>query len=73
MHVLVEVEKNTKHVMEKMPLNKYIDHTILKPTCLVADIEKLCAEAKLMMNLETGSNTRSRPQEDGLGGDREES
>jgi deoxyribose-phosphate aldolase len=27
-------------------LNKYIDHTILKPTCLVADIEKLCAEAK---------------------------
>ncbi len=32
--------------MEKMLLNKYIDHTILKPTCLVADIEKLCAEAK---------------------------
>ena len=32
--------------MEKMPLNKYIDHTILKPTCLVADIEKVCAEAK---------------------------
>jgi len=32
--------------MEEMPLNKYIDHTILKPTCLVADIEKLCAEAK---------------------------
>jgi deoxyribose-phosphate aldolase len=40
------VEKNTKLVMEKMPLNQYIDHTILKPTCLVADIEKLCAEAK---------------------------
>jgi deoxyribose-phosphate aldolase len=32
--------------MEKTPLNKYIDHTILKPTCLVADIDKLCAEAK---------------------------
>ena len=32
--------------MEKMSLNKYIDHTILKPTCLVVDIEKLCAEAK---------------------------
>jgi len=32
--------------MEKMSLNKYIDHTILKPTCLVSDIEKLCAEAK---------------------------
>jgi deoxyribose-phosphate aldolase len=42
----VEVEKNTNPVMEKMPLNKYIDHTILKPTCLVADIEKLCNEAK---------------------------
>ncbi len=32
--------------MEKMPLNKYIDHTILKPTCLVADIHILCEEAK---------------------------
>ena len=32
--------------MEKRSLNKYIDHTILKPTCLVSDIEKLCAEAK---------------------------
>ncbi len=32
--------------MGKMPLNKYIDHTILKPTCLVSDIQKLCAEAK---------------------------
>jgi len=31
--------------MVKRSLNKYIDHTILKPTCLVADIEKLCAEA----------------------------
>jgi deoxyribose-phosphate aldolase len=40
------VEKNSKPVMEKRLLNKYIDHTILKPTCLVADIEKLCAEAK---------------------------
>ena len=27
--------------MVKRSLNKYIDHTILKPTCLVADIEKL--------------------------------
>ena len=42
----MEVEKNTKLVMEKMPLNKYIDHTVLKPTCLVSDIEKLCFEAK---------------------------
>ena len=42
----MEVEKNSKPVMEKMPLNKYIDHTILKPTCLVSDIDKLCAEAK---------------------------
>ena len=29
-----------------MPINKYIDHTILKPTCLVSDIQKLCTEAK---------------------------
>lgn len=28
-----------------MKINQYIDHTILKPTTLVADIEKLCAEA----------------------------
>lgn len=28
-----------------MTINKYIDHTILKPTTLVADIEKLCNEA----------------------------
>ncbi len=28
-----------------MQLNKYIDHTILKPTTLISDIEKLCAEA----------------------------
>lgn len=27
-------------------INSYIDHTILKPTTLIADIEKLCAEAK---------------------------
>ena len=29
-----------------MILNKYIDHTILKPTTLISDIEKLCTEAK---------------------------
>ena len=29
-----------------MQLNSYIDHTILKPTTLVADIEKLCNEAR---------------------------
>ncbi|MCW3081067.1 deoxyribose-phosphate aldolase [Segetibacter sp.] len=29
-----------------MSLNKYIDHTILKPTTLIADVEKLCFEAK---------------------------
>ncbi|MFY8166593.1 MAG: deoxyribose-phosphate aldolase, partial [Sediminibacterium sp.] len=29
-----------------LPINKYIDHTVLKPTCLVADIHKLCEEAK---------------------------
>ena len=29
-----------------MKLNAYIDHTILKPTTLISDIEKLCTEAK---------------------------
>jgi deoxyribose-phosphate aldolase len=29
-----------------MQLNRYIDHTVLKPTTLITDIEKLCAEAK---------------------------
>lgn len=29
-----------------MDLSKYIDHTVLKPTTLVCDIEKLCSEAK---------------------------
>jgi deoxyribose-phosphate aldolase len=29
-----------------MKLNQYIDHTILKPTTLIADVEKLCSEAK---------------------------
>ena len=29
-----------------MQLSKYIDHTILKPTTLVSEIEKLCSEAK---------------------------
>jgi deoxyribose-phosphate aldolase len=28
-----------------MTINQYIDHTILKPTTLIADIEKLCNEA----------------------------
>ena len=29
-----------------MDYNKYIDHTLLKPDCVDADIEKLCKEAK---------------------------
>jgi len=28
-----------------MKLNQFIDHTILKPTTLISDIEKVCAEA----------------------------
>jgi deoxyribose-phosphate aldolase len=28
-----------------MQIATYIDHTILKPTCLISDIEKLCNEA----------------------------
>ena len=29
-----------------MQVNQFIDHTILKPTTLISDIEKVCAEAK---------------------------
>ena len=29
-----------------MKINKYIDHTLLKPTALISEIEKLCDEAK---------------------------
>lgn len=29
-----------------MKLNQYIDHTILKPTTLISDIESLCTEAR---------------------------
>ncbi len=29
-----------------MQLHSYIDHTVLKPTTLISDIEKLCAEAR---------------------------
>lgn len=29
-----------------MQLNKYIDHTLLKPTAVIADIKKLCDEAR---------------------------
>ncbi len=29
-----------------MEINKYIDHTLLKPTALIEEIKKLCAEAK---------------------------
>jgi deoxyribose-phosphate aldolase len=29
-----------------MKINQYIDHTILKPTTLISDIEQVCAEAK---------------------------
>lgn len=29
-----------------MNINSYIDHTVLKPTTLVADVEKLCKEAE---------------------------
>jgi len=28
-----------------MAINSYIDHTVLKPTTLIADVEKLCKEA----------------------------
>ena len=31
--------------LNSMKLNQYIDHTVLKPTTLIADIDKLCNEA----------------------------
>ena len=33
-----------------MELNKYIDHTNLKPFATVADIEKLCCEVRTLVN-----------------------
>jgi deoxyribose-phosphate aldolase len=37
-------ERNTSNAMERK-LSAYIDHTILKPTTTLAEIDKLCAEA----------------------------
>ena len=37
--------KNTSNVMVGK-FNQYIDHTILKPTTTLPDVEKICAEAK---------------------------
>jgi deoxyribose-phosphate aldolase len=39
--------RQTKYnlLLQVMQLHQYIDHTILKPTTTVADIEKLCAES----------------------------
>jgi deoxyribose-phosphate aldolase len=37
-------ERNTSNAMEGK-LNQYIDHTILKPTTTLPEVEKLCAEA----------------------------
>ncbi len=43
--VHVVVERNTSNVMEGK-LNQYIDHTILKPTTTLAEVERVCDEAK---------------------------
>ena len=43
--VHVAAEKNINNAMEGK-LNQYIDHTILKPTTTLAEVEKVCAEAK---------------------------
>jgi deoxyribose-phosphate aldolase len=40
----VEAEKNTSSVMEGS-LNHYIDHTVLKPTTTLYEVEKVCSEA----------------------------
>src|SRR5664279_32779 len=39
------VERNINNAMEGK-LNHYIDHTILKPTTTLDEVEKVCAEAK---------------------------
>src|ERR1700744_4915351 len=39
--------KSSRTATERMHnLASYIDHTILKPTTLLADVDRLCAEAK---------------------------
>jgi deoxyribose-phosphate aldolase len=43
--VHVAAAKNINNAMEGK-LNQYIDHTILKPTTTLAEVEKVCAEAK---------------------------
>ena len=43
--VHVAAAKNINNAMEGK-LNRYIDHTILKPTTTLAEVEKVCAEAK---------------------------
>ncbi len=40
----VGVERSTSNVMERK-LNQYIDHTILKPTTILFEVENLCSEA----------------------------
>jgi deoxyribose-phosphate aldolase len=39
-----ELELNIDH-LNSFPVNTYIDHTVLKQTCTLKDIEKLCREA----------------------------
>lgn len=36
---------NTFFTFAKMDIASYIDHTVLKPTTLLSDVEKICAEA----------------------------
>ena len=43
--VRVAAAKNINNAMEGK-LNRYIDHTILKPTTTLAEVEKVCDEAK---------------------------
>jgi deoxyribose-phosphate aldolase len=43
--VHVAAAKNINNAMEGK-LSQYIDHTILKPTTTLAEVEKVCAEAK---------------------------
>jgi deoxyribose-phosphate aldolase len=45
--ILVSYASNLSLFLRQMNIASYIDHTILKPSTLIADVEQLCAEAKL--------------------------
>jgi deoxyribose-phosphate aldolase len=45
--ILVSYASNLSLFLRQMNIASFIDHTILKPSTLIADVEQLCMEAKL--------------------------